>query len=234
MLRNYILVALRSVRRHKSYFTLNVAGLAIGLAACILVILWVQHQVSYDRFHDDLDRLQRVAFTTEAEHFHGEYLPGPLAPYLEREYPEIEYASMLAARPGWKLAVEDRGFLFSGSPVDTSFFHIFTLPFAAGDPAQPFPDPYTIVLTESAARRLFGDTDPIGQPVQIADAAPLRVTGVLQDLPENSSIQFDFLIPRLIAPGYMQRWDNKAVEVYVKLAAGTSPVSYTHLRAHET
>ncbi|UCB53383.1 MAG: ABC transporter permease [Candidatus Zixiibacteriota bacterium] len=222
MFRNYLKVALRNMVRHKGYSFINVAGLAIGMTCCILILLWVQDELSYDRFHDNAGQLHRVAFSADAERFRGEYVPGPLAAYLKDEYPEIVNSTVFCKHSRMKLSVEGNGFFCAGSFVDPSFFEMFTFPFAQGDPKRALSEPLSVVMTRDLAERMFGRADVVGKAVTIEGAADLNVTGVLESLPHNSHIQFDFLIPYSIAPPGMKRWDIKSLTAYVLLDKNSS------------
>ncbi len=197
MLKNIFKTAIRNFSRNKAYSLINISGLAIGLSCCILIILYIQREVSYDKFHEKADRIGRVIVEYE---FQGEgskqlSTPSIVAPLFQREFPEIERT--VRFYPPWRSAVvrynqkvfqEDR-FYFADSAV----FEIFTFPFVAGDPATALNRPNTIVITESTARKYFGDENPIGKTLQRENDWPFEVTGVLQDLPDNSHIKLDFL-----------------------------------------
>jgi len=218
MLGNYLKVAIRNIVRHKSYSLINVAGLAVGLACVIFIFLWVQNQRSYDKFHENADRLCRVAFTTEKEDFHGYYIPGLLAPYLKEHYPEIVEAANY--RDYWgeaKIAYGETSFMKSGAFVDPSFLEMFSFPFIEGDPKTAFTEPLSVVITQSLAHAIFGDEDPIGQALTLDDQVGIPITGVIKDIPANSHIQFDFLLSFAVAPDWMKTWDNKTVRGYVLL-----------------
>ncbi len=221
MLRNYLKILLRSIQKNKVYSFINIMGLAVGMAIALMVMLWVQRELSFDRFHEKADRLFRVAFSTDkrilyAESFHGEYLPGLAAQYLQEEYPEIEAGTIIGGT-GLKLTRDANNFLCSGFFVHPEFFTMFSFPFIHGDPKTAFENPMSIVITESTAERLFGTTDVIGEAVHANDRVAIQVTGVVKDVPRNSHIQFEFLLPFELAPPYMKQWDNKAPLVYVLL-----------------
>lgn len=197
MLLNYLRIALRSLRRQRGYAAINVLGLAAGLACCLLIALFVRDELSYDAFHEHADRIVRVAgaFTAPgANTDETARASRPMVATLRERYPEVEaLAQMLQTEP--TLLVEGeriRG--LSGFYADPDFFKVFTFPLAAGDEATALAEPFTAVVTESTARRLFGDTQVIGQTVAMQDTIALRITGVAHDPPRNSHIDFDLLI----------------------------------------
>jgi putative ABC transport system permease protein len=222
VLKHYLKIAVRNLLRDRGYSLINIVGLAVGMAVCILILLWIQDELSYDRFHDDADQLYRVAFSADAERFRGEYVPGPLAAYLKDEYPEIVNSTVFCKHQRMKLSFEGNGFFCAGSFVDPSFFEMFTFPFAQGDPKSALSEPLSVVVTRNLAERMFGHADVVGKAVTIEGAVDLNVTGVLESLPHNSHLQFDFLIPYSIAPPGMKRWDVKCLTAYVLLDENSS------------
>ncbi len=223
MFNNYLKVALRNMQRHVGFSSISIIGLAVGMAVCILILLWVQDELSYDRFHENADQLHRVAFSADAERFRGEFVPGPLAAYLKDEYPEIVNSTVFCRHSRMKLSFEGNGLFCAGSFVDPSFFEMFSFPFVQGDPKTALSEPLSVVITKDLAKRMFGGhTDVVGKAITIEGAVDLTVCGVLEDLPPNSHIQFDFLIPYAIAPPGMKRWDVKSLTAYVLLDKNSS------------
>jgi putative ABC transport system permease protein len=223
VLKNYLVVALRSIARNKSYSLVNIACLALGMACVIIISLWVQNELSYDSFHVNADRLHRVVITTEQQDFHGYYMPGLLAEFLKAEYPAIidatNFRDMGAES---KIAHGDASLLKAGAFVDPSFLRMFSFDLISGHPDSVFASPLSIVITEDLARTMFADEDPMGQVIEIEDQVELMVTGVLEDIPGNTHLKFDFLLSFQLAPPHMKKWDNKAVFTYVLLHEGSS------------
>ena len=224
LLWNYLKVAIRRIKREKGYTFVNIAGLAIGMACTILIFLWVQHQRSYDRFHENAGQICRVYYTNEAFEGAAIYLPGPLTEYLKDNYPEITHATNFKQ---WKkkVAVADKSFLSSGSYVDPSFFEIFTFPFIKGNPQTALNNPNSIVITEDLAAKFFADDDPMGKTISyyvFSQKIDLEVTGVIQNVPQNSHLQFDFLIPYEIGYDWMKTWNNNSGWIYVMLNRNSS------------
>jgi len=199
MFKNYCLMTLRNIRKHKSHSLINITGLSLGMAICLLIFFWVQDELRYDRFHEDKDRIAQVysEITTgsgENQIFMGSYYP--LAHILREECPEVIHTARFAANSG--IAVKKDEHVFFNDTIgfaDPEFLKIFTFPLLKGDINTVLSDKGSILLTEKMARKYFGQDDPIGQTVNLNDTQDLIVTGVLHDLPARSSIKFDCIIP---------------------------------------
>lgn len=197
MLRNYVKVALRNLLRNKVYSIINIAGLAIGMACCVLILLWVQDELSYDRFHQRADDLYRV---TETWHHEGEtkceaLTSSLLAPALKDECPEISLATRFS--PGGEQLIKCEGKRFQNDVVaeaDNDFFEMFSLPFVMGNPKIVLIDPFSVVLSEKMSHKYFGNENPLGRLLNI-DRRDFTVTGVMKNIPNNSHLQFDCLVP---------------------------------------
>lgn len=200
MLKNYFIIALRTIRRHRGYAFINVVGLAVGLAACLLILLFVRHELSYDRLHEKADRIVRVIM--EVGDF-GKTSRVPVAALrrFKEDFPEIEAAthvyrrSIVVRRDGG--LVEEPEILYA----DSAFFDVFSFPLVAGDPNAVLRDPGAVVLTRSAARRHFDEADPLGRELVLNDGSTLRVTGLMEDVPSNSHLQFEALLSLTTLPG---------------------------------
>jgi putative ABC transport system permease protein len=197
MFKNYIKIALRNIKRQKGYSLINIAGLTIGLACCILILLWVQHEISYNRFHENADDIYRIY--TDFHYDQGiipfSNIPQPVGPEIQSKFPEVRFAvrlldDALTVKHGPDIFYE-KAVLY----VDPSFFDVFTFPMVQGDSKTAFSEPYSVIISEMMARKYFGDQDPIGQVLTMDREYQLKVTGVIKDVPDNSSIRFDFLIP---------------------------------------
>ncbi len=193
LLMNTIKVSLRKMRRQKWYSLLSVAGLAVGIACSVFILLWVRHELSYDRFHKKAENIYRV---TMEDHLNDRisvhpWLPFPLGPALRDEFPEIAAVSRyrpddMVVRYKDKAYTETR-FL----TVDPDFFRMFSFPFIQGKASEALADPHSIVIRDIAAARYFGDEDPMGKTLNLSGRADLTVSGVVQ-IPDESDFQFDF------------------------------------------
>ncbi len=194
MFKNYLKIALRNIRRHKGYSFINIAGLAIGMAACILILLWIQDELSYDRFHKNSVHLYRIftEFTYANENW--AVTPIPLAPVLKEDFPEIVDA--VRYRPySTSIEKDERKFNEKGAYVDPSFLTTFDFPLRDGNANSTFTDPFSIVITEAMAEKYFGEENPIGKTLKINKEFECKISGVLENIPRNSHIRFDFLLP---------------------------------------
>ena len=224
MLKNYLKITFRNMKRHKGFSLINISGLAIGMACTILILLWVQYELSFDRFHENADQLYQAVYKFEDQEVYGRYLPGPLAALLKEEYPDI--IDSTTYKP-WekKISFGTKSFFGTGSYVDPSFFEMFTFPFAKGDPKTAFSEPHSVVITEDLADKFFGSEDPLGKTLTyyvFSKGTDLKITGVIENIPQNSHMRFDFLIPYEIGYDWMKTWSNNAVHTYVLLHEGSS------------
>jgi putative ABC transport system permease protein len=196
MLRNYLKVAVRNFLRRPGFSLINVVGLAVGVACCLLILLFVRDELSFDRHNDRLDRIYRVGLSAFVNNNanEGVYSPSPIAKGLVDEVPEVEAAARVRRfgfpvfRHGDKVFSEERVLW-----VDHAFFDIFTVPFVAGDPRTALREPLTIVLTRAMARKYFGDEPALGRVIDADGKWDYVVTGVVEDPPRNSHFHYDFL-----------------------------------------
>ncbi len=200
MFRNYMKVTLRTIRRHKGFSFINIVGLAVGMACVIIIMLWVQYEMSFESHHEKAERIFRVAVGNEPQGQTPQrkmvVTPPPLSPALLTEFPEISASSRLSRGGGEKLlSFKEKHFLESYFAVDPAFFDIFTYDFIEGEASTVFNDPYSMVLSKKMARKLFGNQDPLGKIVQLDQKADFTVTGIIKDIPSNSHLLRDIFIP---------------------------------------
>ena len=234
MFKNHIKIGWRNILRYKGYATINIMGLALGLACCMVLYRFVKDELSYDRFHENVDRIYRVAFSTDDNKLptnaNGSFGPGPA---MVAEFPEVEdYVRFKMAGRGAKTLVthEDKRFYESRFFfADSSIFNVFSFPLIKGNPKTALSEPNTIVLSETASKKYFGDGDPIGKilkadPYNDGDVMQFMVTGVHKDVPGNSHIHFDFLASFYSQKGDYNRWNGfQQVFTYVMLSPQSSP-----------
>jgi len=188
--------AIRNLMRNKFYSIINITGLAIGIAACILILLYVQFEISYDKFHENSDRIYRVnlfAVLSDNE-FNTPTTSAPLAETMKEELPEVEEAVRIleADQP----VIKQDNIIFNESKwffADDNFFKVFTIEFISGNQYLALAQPYSVVLTESTANKYFGSENPIGNYLTMGDSHDYLVTGVIKNLPQNSHIKPNFL-----------------------------------------
>jgi len=228
MFRNYLLVALRNIRKHRGYSIINILGLSIGIASCLLILLFVGNELSYDRFHDKAEQIYRVGLTFHVgtNQFDAALGPSPLAAALVRDFPEVESAARIFARQsrGGDVFVryedkrfQEKRFLWA----DQSLFDILTIPFLKGNPDDALEQPNSVVLTVETAEKYFGTEDPVGKMLALEDGSLYMVTGVTEKWPENSHFHFDFLasfssLPKSKDPDYY----DTAVFTFILLQKG--------------
>ena len=197
MLKNYIKIALRNLRRNKLYSILNITGLAIGITCCILIMLYVQDELSYDRFHEKADRIYRATthFVLKDRIMNFASTAHVQGPMFKEEYPEVEnfarfnsYGSRRMIRYEDVTYAEEK-FIW----VDNSVFDIFSFNLIKGNPKEALTKPNTVVITEDIAHKYFGDQDPIGKNLRVHNDELYMVTGVVENIPQNSHIRPDFL-----------------------------------------
>jgi len=219
MLKNYIAIALRNFLKHKSYTIINIAGLAIGMACCLLIALYVQDDLSYDRYHTNADRIHRITLHGRLAgiEIHSVTSAAPMAGVLVSEFPEVEAAvrlddtSDILVRYGDRQFNESRIFF-----ADSTYFKIFDLALISGDPNTALSKPATVVLTEETAVKYFGQEEPLGKTVRFNDNRDYTVAGVSENVPANSHFHFDMLasfvsLERADSP----IWINNSFTTYV-------------------
>lgn len=226
MTRSYLLVAIRNLLKRKGYSAINVVGLSVGLAAVILIFLYTRHELSYDRFHEQGDRIFQVykerVTPTGTQITRDTWVP--LAERLELEYAAIEKSVRMWTQSAW-VRHEDRRFEEQVTYADPSLLEVFTFPLASGDPATALADPNSAIVSAAFASRYFGDADPIGKPIRIDNAVDYTVAGVLEDIPSNSTFDIDVAVPATSVPWYgdvVDEWGGSFLFTYVLLDAPSS------------
>ena len=216
------MIAWRNLITKKSFSFINIAGLSIGMAAATLIILWIQNEVSYDKFHEKLDRTYQVwnKYTVEGKTGTWNNTPKVMAGTIKQDFPEIE----LTARVNWPfpvlISVGDQRLKAESTIVDSTFFQVFTFPIIKGNPNTALQGTYSIVLTEKLAKKIFGNEDPMGKILKLDNTDNFTVTGIVKDLPNNTSFTFEFLLPwaYLSKRGWDDTyWGNNSTTTYVLL-----------------
>jgi putative ABC transport system permease protein len=230
MIKNFFIIAWRNLKRRKSFSFINIAGLSIGMAAAVLILLWIQNEVSYDNFHEKKDRLYQVwnRYTTDGKTGCWNNTPKPMAAAIFQDYPEVERTARVNFLPPVKIALGDKQFYGRGRIVDSSFLKMFTFPFVKGNAATALDDVSSIVLTEKLAKSIFGDDDPLGKILKLDNTDNFKVSAVVKAPPANSQFEFEFLLPW----AYMgvkgwddDHWANNSIATYVLLKESSSLVS---------
>lgn len=231
MWQNFFKMAFRNIKRQKAFTAINVTGLAIGISTCILMLLWIQDEVSYDRFHEKADRIHRVYCNMEwgdGEIATWGNVPQPLVPILESDYPEIEKTVLISAGRGGTFKVEDDWYKETGMYAGKDMFEVFSFELLEGERTTVLEDPYSVVISRNLARKFFGDAwrgNTLGKTIEV-DHREVKVTGVFEDVPDNSTLQFDFVlsVEEMISRQEWQKyWGNFNFWLYVLLKENTDP-----------
>ncbi len=225
MLKNYLVISWRNIKRNKGFSFINIAGLAVGMAACLLILLWVRDELSFNRFHENSDNIYLTV--SERVNYRGEFFdttPVPLAEPLRNDFPEISKVVRFQFRDGIIARHKDKIFNdWRGAYADPDFFAVFTFPFLKGNADSVFENMSSIVLTESASEKLFAGIDPVGQIMEI-EGDLVEVTGILRDIPKNSDIHVDYFRPFLSMKEITEFrrfiWNWFACKTYVLLKDG--------------
>ena len=198
MIINYLKLAFRNFNRNKGLSFINILGLAIGMAVCILLLLWVQDELSYDNFHqngDNLHRVIQVGVWNDGETYGSSTIPYSLTPIMQEEYPEVADHVRLRTLSERMMQVEDKTFFEDILLTEPSLFKMFSFEMLKGDPHVALKEVHSIILTEATAHKYFGDEDPMGKVIRYNDRLDFTVTGIAADPPQNSSIIFNIIIP---------------------------------------
>lgn len=233
MLKNYLTIALRTLMRHKGYSLINIFGLAIGMTCCVLMLLLVQNELSYDTHHKNANQIYRMTIQTQnpqtgeiRQRLMGPYL---LAEALKTDLPELPVVrfsrSDATLQYGEKRFTENRAFL-----AESNVFDVFTFPLIKGDAKTALQEPFSVVITQKIAEKYFGNENPMGKVLTLENEHELTVTGVFQDRPENMHFQFDIFgsmnaAPKLFNRLRLENWGEGSVYTYVLLPKNVTPQS---------
>jgi ABC-type antimicrobial peptide transport system permease subunit len=226
MLKHYLTMTLRNIGRNKGYSFINIAGLAIGMASSLMLIFWAMDELSFDRFHENGKHIFRIVQERKTDRiFKTPSTPSPLAPALVGNFQEVEEAVRLRRSGMGFIYGDNRDEIFDeeGLLADKEIFQVFTFPLKVGNPNTSLDTPYSIVITEKMAKVCFGNQDPLGQTLTATNGDPFLITGVMENIPVNSHLKFDYLISLkyLIQRGQsLDRWNNSDVITYVMLRKG--------------
>ncbi|MBV9987299.1 MAG: ABC transporter permease [Chitinophagaceae bacterium] len=230
MIRNYLKIALRNLLKNKSFSFINILGLAVGMASAILIILWIQYEVTYDQFHEKKDRIYEA---WNKDTFSGKLqcwntTPKVFARTAEKEFPEIEMVTRVDWGNDRLFSIGDKRITVNGTAVDSNFLNVFSFPLLKGDPNTVLKETNSIVLTEKLSKKLFGNEDAMGKLIKIDEKENYTVTGILKDLPYNSRFKFEYLLPWAIVRKNGNddpNWGNNSTRNYVLLKKNASLAS---------
>lgn len=229
MIKNYFLIAFRSLRKHLSYSLINVFGLSLGLATCLLLVTWIKHELSYDKFHEKADRIYRgcLEYSFGGQTSKTPVSPTALLPAMQKNFAEVETGVRIYNASAYKAFIlrhddklfQERGFTYA----DSTFFQVFSFPLLKGNPDKALTEPNTVILTRSMAKKYFNSEDIIGKTIQVNNDTEYSITGLMEDVPANSTLKFDFIASFSSLPASRETiWWTANYETYVVLAPETN------------
>jgi putative ABC transport system permease protein len=231
MIKNYLKVALRNLFKHKGYAFINILGLAVGIAASILIFLYITNEMSYDKFHEKADRTYRITadWSNKGDsRIHQLGTPFILAQTIREKYPQVEAITQISGPVG-DVIIKYRDIAFKEAGAfcaEPSFFDVFSFPLLKGNPETSLRDPNMLVMTHSLAKKYFGDEDPLGKTIEMQASGEkifFQVTGVMEDIPQNSHFWFDMLISmKTVYPEPSTGWTWNNYTTYVTLQEGVT------------
>ena len=228
MIKNYFKIAWRNLIRNKLVSAINIGGLGIGLAVAFIIMAWVTDEVSYNKFHKQLPDIYAIMQNTNqgGEIFTTQSVPGPLAASLRNEIPEVKYAARVSYPNQQLIAAGNKTMYESGIYAEPDYFRIMTFPAIAGDPVSALKETNSIVITESTAKKLFGNEDPMNKVVTQNNRQSFKIGAVIKDVPSNSTYQFDIVLPFSIFEkdnSYsIASWDNNFIVTWTQLKPGAN------------
>ncbi|RFZ86030.1 ABC transporter permease [Mucilaginibacter terrenus] len=227
MFKNYLKITWRNLLKSKGFTAINIAGLAVGMASAALILFWVQNEVSYDRFHDNKDRLYQMYNRSV---FDGKLwcwgtTPKVMMKTLKQEYPQVEQAAR-TTNANFLFTIGNKHLNLPGNFTDPDFLTMFSFPLVKGNPKTALNDMKSVVITEKTAKKLFGDEDAMGKTIKIDSVDYFTVTGVMKDLPNNTRFDFEYLMPW----SYLEKtnkfvdknWGNNSVQTWAMLKPGVT------------
>jgi putative ABC transport system permease protein len=223
MIRNNFKIAWRNLLKSKGYATINIIGLAIGMAAVLMIAIWIQNQSQFDNFYSNKDNLYRVwnKYEDVGQIGMSNVTSGPASVTLKAEYPEVEHAARVYWNLDRLLSFDENKIKSKGTEVDPSFMEMFDFKLLKGNRSQVLSGPQNIILTESLSKKIFGDTDPLNKTLILDNKEPYQVSGIIADLPSNTDFDFNYLIPLTKADNYSPNWNTSTFMTYVQLKDGT-------------
>lgn len=228
MIQNFLRITLRNIARHKVFTLINVTGLAVGLAASLLIVLWIQDELAFEKFNEKAENLFRVEEDQfySGRRYHVTVTPHPSGPVWKEKIPEIVEQTRLNRLPRVLFRREENVFFESAIvAADSGLFKMFTLPLLMGDPATVLNSPYSIVLSEKLAKKYFGNNNPVGQSITLENKYQFMVTGVMKGIPRNSIFTFDGVIPYSFMKeigAINDSWGSNSIFTYVQLEKGSN------------
>ena len=224
MLKNFFKVAFRNLRKEKGFSTINILGIAIGLAVFLLIVVFINNEFSFDKYNENASRIFRVMANIHmnGNGINGNYAPAPMGPAMVKDFPQIERAVRI--RQIWDMRVKlgnEKVIESEAVFADPTLFEIFTLPMIEGNPNSALTEPYSIVISESIAKKYFNSTEVLGKTLITDDTTTYKITGVIKDMPAQSHFHFHF-IKAMAEKKLVQQWVNPQTSLYLLTRPGIS------------
>ncbi len=231
MFKNYFKVAFRNLKRNKGFSFINISGLAIGMASATLIFLWIQNEISHDKFHAKSDRIYTA---NNRDKFDGEIwawatTPKILAPTIKMAYPQDVEDVVRSNFANFLFTVGDKHLNVQGNFVDSGFLNVFSFPLIEGNTTKALSNTYSLVITQKLSKKLFGNENAMGKVVRIDSVDNFTVTGILKDLPNNTAFNFEYLLPWSYMKKinqYDEAWGNNSIQTYILLKPGISQKAF--------
>ncbi|HEY2725641.1 MAG TPA: ABC transporter permease, partial [Parafilimonas sp.] len=245
MFKNYFKITFRNLWKNKGYSFLNIFGLAIGIACAGLIFLWVEDELNWDQFNTKKDSLYRIRENQKYDTYVATFgsTPAPMAPAIQQEIPGIANTCRIIGYNTKLITIGNRSMYAFPNYADASLFSMFTFPFVQGNAKTAFKELYSMVITQSTAKKFFGDEkNVVGKTVRVDDKQDYVITGVIKDIPKNSTIQFEWVAPFEIwydeNKSWAQSWGNNDLDTYVELkpnvsAASVNKILYNFIQQRE-
>lgn len=228
MLKNYFKIALRHIKKNKGYAFINMIGLSLGIACAILILLWVNDEVQYNKFQKSYNSLYQVIEnqTYEGKTYTFSALPGKFAAAIKDELPEIKYATRTDWGTKTLFSVGDKNIYETGYFADPDFLKMFSFELIKGDTSKLLTDPTSIVITTKMAEKFFGEEDPVGKTIRVNNEKEFTITGLLKEPPLNSTLKFSWLAAFQVYEDqnqWLKEWGNNGIQTFVQLKTGVDP-----------
>lgn len=225
MFKNYLKISLRHAKKNKGFSLINILGLSLGMTCAILILLWVQDEVTYNRFHEKYSTLYQVMEnqTYDGKTYTFSATPGLLSESMKSEIPEIQNAARMDWGTRWLFTLGDKTIYETGIRVDASFLDMFTFPLLYGEKKNILRDEHSLVITEKMSKKFFGDKNPVGKYIKVNDDTEMLITGVMKDAPNNTSLRFAWLASFKLFEKentWWTSWGTNGLQTFVELRPG--------------
>jgi putative ABC transport system permease protein len=237
MIKNYLKIALRNFQKHKGYSFINIAGFAIGMACCLIILLYVRHELSYDKYHKDVERVCRIVQDIRTKTANRVFVPvSPMvAPTLKSDYPQVEYAARAFTFTGSRLVRQKDTFFYEDRFMyaDQELFDVLTFQFIQGSQQEALTRPNTLVVSQRMAQKYFSNANPLGGTLEI-NQQEYEITGVVKDCPTNTHLKYELIASLETLKDWqeMSNWYSTMFYTYLKLKPGVNVEEFSSQISH--